>query len=46
VALVGTWLASAATLARAARPDTLQTVRTPASAPVGAVPGRAGTIGD
>jgi drug/metabolite transporter (DMT)-like permease len=46
VALVGTWLASAATLARAARPDALQTVRTPASAPVGTVSGSAGTLGD
>jgi drug/metabolite transporter (DMT)-like permease len=46
VALVGTWLASAATLARAARPDALQTVRTAALAPVGATSGSAGTGGN
>jgi drug/metabolite transporter (DMT)-like permease len=45
VALVGTWLASAATLGRAARPDARQTIRA-ASAPAGAASGSAGIGGD
>jgi drug/metabolite transporter (DMT)-like permease len=46
VALVGTYLASAATLARTARPGAPQPVRAAASAPVGAASGSVGTRGD